>query len=149
MAERQSTPVHRDRGDTDSPGEDATETRRRILHVATEDVAHELLIDIAGHPKGAPSEKELDWMNPDVSRRTVGRRLEELVEAGVLERSSYEQGEQPEEADSNVRTFYQFTERARNLFDEVGLFDPDVWRPVYARVEKSDEVRAAENVPRP
>lgn len=131
------------------PERGATETRRQILHVATEDVAHELLIDVAGHPKGAPSEKELDWMNPDVSRRTIGRRLDKLVDAGVLERSSYEPGEQPEDAESNVRTFYQFTERARNLFDEVGMFDPDVWRPVYARVDKSDDVLAAENAPRP
>ena len=149
MAEHKSATVHPDNDEIDAIGEESAETRRRILHVATEDVAHELLIDVAGHPKGTPSEKELDWMNPDVSRRTVGRRLEELVEAGVLERSSYEQGEQPEDAESNVRTFYQFTERARNIFEEVGMFDPDVWRPVYARVEKPDDVQTAENVPRP
>lgn len=128
---------------------DATETRRQLLHVATEDVAHQLLVDVAGHPEGAPSEKELNWANPDVSRRTVGRRLSELVEAGVLEKLTYDPGEQPDDADSNVRTFYEFTERARELFDEVGMFDPDVWRPVYARVEKPEDVRAAEAVPRP
>lgn len=125
------------------------ESRRRLLHVATEDVAHELLIDVAGHPEGTPSEKELDWMNPDVSRRTVGRRLENLVEAGVLEKLVYAQGEQPDDAESSVRTFYQFTDRARELFSEVGMFDPNVWRPVYARVEKSEDVKAAEKVPRP
>lgn len=149
MAEPQPTVAHADRDDTDASGETPSETRRRILHVATEDVAHELLIDVAGHPEGAPSEKELDWMNHDVSRRTIGRRLDDLVDAGVLETSSYEQGKQPEDAKSSVRTFYQFTERARDLFDEVGLFDPDVWQPVYARVEKPDDVQAAENVPRP
>lgn len=149
MAEHESATVHPDSSEIDAPGRDSAEIRRRILHVATEDVAHELLIDVAGHPKGAPSEKELDWMNPDVSRRTVGRRLEELVEASVLERLSYEQGEQPEDASSSVRTFYQFTERAQDIFEEVGMFDPDVWRPVYARVEKPDDVQTAENVPRP
>ena len=126
-----------------------SESRRRLLHVATEDVAHELLVDVAGHPEGAPSEKELDWMNPDVSRRTLGRRLQELVEADVLEKLAYDQGEQPQDAESSVRTFYRFTDRARELFDEVGMFDPDVWRPVYARVEKSEDVQAAEAVPRP
>ena len=133
----------------DSQKQNPSETRRRILHVATEDVAHELLVDVAGHPEGAPSEKELDWTNPDVSRRTVGRRLEELVDAGALEKLSYEPGEQPDDAESSVRTFYQFTDRARKLFDDVGLFDPDAWRPVYARVEKPDDVQAAENAPRP
>lgn len=149
MAERQPTVARTGRDDAEAPEMAPSETRRRILHAATEDVAHELLIDVAGHPKGTPSEKELDWMNPDVSRRTVGRRLANLVDAGVLETSSYERGEQPEDAESSVRTFYQFTERARDLFDEVGLFDPDLWRPVYARVEKSDDVQAAENAPRP
>ncbi|WP_435180684.1 ArsR family transcriptional regulator [Halorussus sp. AFM4] len=133
----------------DADAREATETRRRLLHVATEDVAHDLLVDVAGHPEGAPSEKELNWMNPDVSRRTVGRRLSDLVEAGVLERPTYEPGEQPDDAESSVRTFYRFTDRARDLFDEVGLFDPEVWRPVYARVEKSEDVQAAEAVPRP
>ncbi|UPV75807.1 ArsR family transcriptional regulator [Halorussus limi] len=133
----------------DADARDATETRRQLLHVATEDVAHQLLIDVAGHPEGAPSEKELNWTNPDVSRRTVGRRLDDLVDVGVLEKLTYEPGEQPEDADSNVRTFYRFTDRARDLFDEVGMFDPGVWRPVYARVEKPDDVRAAQAVPRP
>lgn len=149
MAERQPTVAHTDRADANDSNESPTETRRQLLHAATEDVAHELLIDVAGHPEGEPSEKELDWMNPDVSRRTIGRRLTDLVDVGVLERRSYEPGNQPEEAESSVRTFYRFTERARNLFDDVGMFDPSVWRPVYARVEKSDDVRAAENVPRP
>lgn len=148
MAERQPTAARTTHEDADIPDGDA-ETRRRILHLATEKVAHDLLIDVAGHPEGAPSEKELDWMNPDVSRRTIGRRLEELVEAGVLEKLSHEPGEQPPEAESNVRTFYRFTERARRLFAEVGLFDAEVWRPVYARVEKPDDVQAAENAPRP
>ncbi|PSQ46660.1 transcriptional regulator [Halobacteriales archaeon SW_6_65_15] len=148
MAEHESTAVHPG-GEMDAPERDSAETRRRLLHVATEDVAHDLLIDVAGHPEGAPSEKELDWMNPDVSRRTIGRRLAELVDADVLEKLSYEPGQQPDDAESNVRTFYRFTTRARELFDDVGLFDPDAWRPVYARVEKPDDVRAAENAPRP
>ena len=133
----------------DARKRNVSETRRQLLHIATEDVAHQLLTDVAGHPEGAPSEKELNWTNPDVSRRTVGRRLDDLVDAGVLEKLTYDPGEQPDDADSTVRTFYQFTERARNLFDEVGMFDSDVWRPVYARVEKPEDVRAAEAVPRP
>ena len=149
MAERQPTVTHVDHADGTESNESPTETRRQMLHAATEDVAHALLIDVAGHPEGEPSEKELDWTNPDASRRTVGRRLAELVDVGVLERRSYEPGEQPENAESSVRTFYRFTERARHLFDDVGMFDPDVWRPVYARVEKPDDVRAAENAPRP
>ncbi|WP_135854781.1 ArsR family transcriptional regulator [Halorussus salinus] len=133
----------------DARKRNASETHRRLLHVATEEVAHQLLVDIAGHPEGAPSEKELNWANPDVSRRTVGRRLGDLVDSGVLEELRYDPGEQPDEADSNVRTFYRFTDRARDLFHEVGMFDPAVWRPVYARVEKPEDVQAAEAVPRP
>lgn len=136
-----------DVGESDAP--DRSETRRRILHAATEKVAHELLIDVAGHPTGAPSEKELNWTNPDASRRTITRRLENLVEAGVLERFGYERGEQPADAESSVRTFYRFTDDARGIFDDVGMFDPEVWRPVYARVEKPRDVEAAEAVARP
>ncbi|PSP75678.1 hypothetical protein BRC81_14940 [Halobacteriales archaeon QS_1_68_20] len=84
-----------------------------------------------------------------MSRRTITRRLDDLVDADVLERCSYERGEQPADADSNVRTFYRFTDRARAVFDDVGTFDPAVWRPVYARVEKPDEIEAAEAVARP
>lgn len=128
---------------------DGSETRRHILHAATEEVAHDLLIDVAGHPKAAPSEKELNWTNPDTSRRTITRRLDSLVEAGVLERFGYDQGDQPADAESSVRTFYRFSDEARAVFDEVGMFDPPVWRPVYARVEKPEDVDAAEAVPRP
>ena len=118
MADSTKTAGGADAVDADAP--DTTETRRQLLHVATEEVAHQLLVDVAGHPDGAPSEKEPNWANPDVSRRTVGRRLDDLVDAGVLETLRYDPGEQPDEADSNVRTFYRFTDRARDLFDEIG-----------------------------
>lgn len=149
MPEPATTETDAGRADAKLDDRDQSETRRRILHAATEEVAHEILIDVAGHPKGAPSEKELDWTNPDTSRRTITRRLDKLVETGVLERLTYEQGEQPADAESSVRTFYRITDEARAIFDDVGMFDPAVWRPVYARLEKPEDVEAAETVPRP
>lgn len=151
MPEQKASKADRNRNYLEASGADKAnmDERRRVLHAATEAVAHEILIDVAGHPEGAPSGKELNWMNTDVSRRTITRRLDDLVDAGVLSRLTYEQDELPVGAESTVRTFYRITDSARKLFDEVGMFDPAVWRPVYARVEKSEDIKAAEAVPRP
>lgn len=46
-------------------------------------------------------------------------------------------------------TFYRVTEAARELFDRNGIFDRETWREQYAKVEKSDDVLAAERADRP
>ena len=41
------------------------------LKAVTQDTRANVITDIVGHPKGMPSMKELDYMNPSVSRSTI------------------------------------------------------------------------------
>jgi len=45
--------------------------------------------------------------------------------------------------------FFQLTDVARELFDRNNLFESDAYRAMFAEVEKTDEIEAAEAVERP
>jgi len=101
---------------------------------------------IVGHPKGAPSKKELAYYNPSVAASTLTdhlTRLEEvrLIEVVECDREGLERG-QP-------YRFFQLTEAARELFDRNNLFESDAYRAMFAEVEKTDEIEAAKAVERP
>jgi DNA-binding PadR family transcriptional regulator len=101
---------------------------------------------IVGHPKGAPSKKELEYHNPSVAASTLTDHLSRLEEVGLIEvierdREGLERG-QP-------YRFFRLTAAARELFDRNNLYDPDAYRDLFAEVEKSDEIQAAEAVERP
>jgi DNA-binding transcriptional ArsR family regulator len=101
---------------------------------------------IVGHPKGAPSKKELEYHNPSVAASTLTDHLSRLEEVGLIEvierdREGLERG-QP-------YRFFRLTAVARELFDRNNLYDPDAYRELFAEVEKSDEIQAAEAVERP
>lgn len=101
---------------------------------------------IVGHPQGAPSKKELEYYNPSVAASTLTDHLIRLEEVGLIEvierdREGLERG-QP-------YRFFQLTDAARELFDRNNLFEPDAYRELFAEVEKTDEIEAAETVDRP
>lgn len=101
---------------------------------------------IVGHPKGAPSKKELDYYNPSVAASTLTdhlKRLEEvrLIEVVERDREGLERG-QP-------YRFFQLTDAARELFDRNNLFEPEAYRAMFTEVEKTDEIETAEAVERP
>ncbi len=101
---------------------------------------------IVGHPRGAPSKKELEYYNPSVAASTLTDHLSRLEEVGLIEvierdREGLERG-QP-------YRFFQLTATARELFDRNNLFEPDAYRAMFAEVEKTDEIEAAEAVERP
>lgn len=101
---------------------------------------------IVGHPKGAPSKKELEFYNPSVAASTLTDHLHRLEEVGLIEvierdREGLERG--------HPYRFFQLTEAARNLFDRNNLFERDAYRTLFADVEKTDEIAAAEAVDRP
>jgi len=101
---------------------------------------------IVGHPKGVPSKKELEYYNPSVAASTLTDHLTHLEEVGLIEvverdRKGLERG-QP-------YRFFQLTDAARELFDRNNLFEPDAYRAMFAEVEKTDEIEAAEAVERP
>jgi DNA-binding transcriptional ArsR family regulator len=101
---------------------------------------------IVGHPKGAPSKKELEYYNPSVAASTLTDHLSRLEDVGLVEvvernREGLDRG-QP-------YRFFRLTDAARELFDRNNLYDPDAYRELFAEVEKSDEIVAAEDVDRP
>ena len=101
---------------------------------------------IVGHPKGAPSKKELEYHNPSVAASTLTDHLNRLEEAGLIE--AIERDREGLERGQPYR-FYQLTDAARGLFDRNNLFEPDAYRELFAQVEKTDEIETAEAVDRP
>lgn len=116
------------------------------LQRATDEPRANLIADIVGHPKGAPSVAELTYTNPNLSEDSVRHHLDVLREVDVVEELVVDPGDR-------VRgfpyKFYAITEEARELFDDQGLFDEDAWRRQYQRVEKSASIRELEEMPRP
>ena len=101
---------------------------------------------IVGHPKGAPSKKELEFYNPSIAPSTLTGHLHRLEDVGLImvverEREGLERG-QP-------YRFFRLTEQARELFDRNNLFEPEAYRALFAEVEKSSKIEAAEAVERP
>lgn len=153
----QSAETDTGRGVGDGPsaaGENATTSGEEAdgfdtwlaLRKATDRTRANLIADIVGHPKGAPSVRELDYMNPDLGEDAIRRHLSVLQDVGVIEEAVVEPG-------NRVRgypyKFYLLTDHARALFDRNDLFPVDAWRRQYARVEKSGEITELEEMPRP
>ena len=116
------------------------------LQKATDRTRANLIADIVGHPEGAPSVKELDYMNPSLEEDAIRRHLGILQDVGVVAELVVEPG-------VRVRgypyKFYRLTESARSLFDRNDLFPEDAWRRQYARVQKTGEIEELEAMPRP
>jgi len=101
---------------------------------------------IVGHPKGAPSKKELEYYNPSVAASTLTDHLIQLEEVGLIK--AIERDRDGLERGLPYR-FFQLTDAARELFDRNNLFEPEAYRELFAEVEKTDEIKAAEGVTRP
>lgn len=116
------------------------------LRAITQETRASLLADVVGHPEGLISVPELDYLNPGVERSAISEHLARLVEAGVLAKAEIPVGERSRDL---PHTFYHVTDEGRDLFDRNGIFDPEVWREQYARVEKTDELERIEAMDRP
>ena len=101
---------------------------------------------IVGHPKGAPSKKELEYYNPSVAASTLSDHLSRLEDVGLIK--MVERDRKGLERGQSYR-FFQLTDAARELFDRNNLYDPDTYRELFAEVETTDEIKAAEAVERP
>ena len=116
------------------------------LQKATDETRATLIADVVGHPKGAPSVPELDYMNPSLQADAIRRHLGILQDVGVLEELVVEPG-------NRIRgypyKFYRLTDEARELFDRNDLFPEAAWRRQYDRVERTGEIRELEEMPRP
>lgn len=116
------------------------------LEAITQETRAGLVADVVGHPEGMASVPELNYMNPRVERSAIEEHLRTLVEADVLAKEQLPAGERSRDL---PYTFYRVTAPARELFDRNNVFEASVWREQYATVEKTDEVLAAQDAPRP
>jgi DNA-binding HxlR family transcriptional regulator len=129
---------------------DATESDEfdtwTALQKSTDKQRANLIADIVGHPEGAPSVKELDYMNPSIKADAIRQHLTTLQEVGVVEELVVESG-------NRIRgfpyKFYRLTDAARELFDQNNLFPVNAWRRQYDRVQKTPEITELEAMPRP
>jgi DNA-binding transcriptional ArsR family regulator len=118
----------------------------RALQKATDKKRADILADIVGHPEGAPSVEELDYMNPPLSDDAIRRHLNALKAVGVVRELEFEPGERLRDYPYK---FYELTGAARDLFDRNGLFPVDAWQRQYQAVEKTARIRDLEEMPRP
>lgn len=118
----------------------------RALQKATDKKRADLLADIVGHPKGAPSVEELDYMNPPLSEDAVRRHLSTLEDVGVVQKREFPPGDR---VGGYPYQFFELSEAARDLFDRNGLFPEAAWHRQYQSVEKTGRIRELESMPRP
>lgn len=137
-------PEARSGGDTQ--GADADFDTWAALQEATDTTRANLLADIVGHPEGAITVEELDYMNPDLSADSIRRHLNRLQDVGVVTERVLPTGERRRDYPYK---FYEVTDQARQLFDQNGLFPEDAWKRQYQAVEKTPRIRDIEQMPRP
>lgn len=116
------------------------------LQKATDKQRANLIADIVGHPKGAPSVNELDYMNPSLEVDAIRRHLSILLDVGVLQELVIPTGKRVR---GYPYKFYTVTDAARSLFDRNELFPAEAWQRQYDRVGKTGEIRELEKMPRP
>lgn len=78
-----------------------------------------LLVDIVGHPAGAPSIAELDYTNPSTERDVIRTRIQHLQDAGIISEIVLNADDHAAEY---PHQFYQLTDPARDLFEEWDSF---------------------------
>lgn len=127
---------------TGGPGFDAWDA----LRLVTQETRASLVADVVGHPRGSITVAELDYLNPGIGRSAIAEHLNKLVAAGVLEKAEFPAGERSRDL---PYTFYSLTPEARALFDRSGIFDRDVWREQYEKVEKTAEIERIGSMERP
>ena len=122
-------------------------SRREILHKLTQRTRFTLIQNILMHPQRMPSMKELDYVNPDLSRSTIREHLERLEDLGMVRSVSLPQ----EDVQRDLpRKFFTLTSECEDLLREFNLIDmEDTLEFVYENMEKTDEIKRYEEAPRP
>lgn len=116
-----------------------------VAEALAEESRRDIVADIVAHPKGLPSMKELEFTT-GLHRTTIHQHLDALASAGIVEVVEFPVGERRKGQPSK---FYGITETARELFDRNGVFVEEHWQELYSRVDKPDEIEAAQAAPRP
>ena len=82
------------------------------LQKATGQARANLIADIVGHPQGAPSVQELDYMNPALGEDALRRHPSVLADVGVIAELGFAPGDRVRGYPSK---FSQLTNRPREL----------------------------------
>lgn len=130
----------------EGPGPETDFDAWKALQKATDTKRANILADIVGHPNGAPSVEELDYMNPRLSDDAIRRHLHTLDDVGVVTLLEHPPGER---TGGYPYQFFTLTSAARELFDRNGLFPEEAWTRQYQSVEKTPRIRDIQAMPRP
>lgn len=123
------------------------DSRREMLDVATQKTRFTLLQGILSHPTELPSLRELELLNPSLSRTTIHEHLEKLIDVGVVERvENAETMNNPNQPSK----FYGLTEEGKDVLTGTGLFDAaDTLKHYYDQIQKTEEHERHEAASRP
>ena len=105
-----------------------------------------LITDIVAHSKGSASIPELEFLNPNLDTEIIRNHLIALQTAGVIEERTVALEKR---SLNQPNRFYEVTDEARDLFDAHGVFPEQEWQNLYAHVQKPEEIRELEELPRP
>lgn len=131
---------------TDSRNENLDTVRER-LNVVTQETRFSLIQDILGHPSRLPTLKELNYVNPNRSQTTIRQHLQQLVEAGIVEKVELSEDRRQNDL---PYTFYGLSEEGRRFLEEHKLLRAEkTLQEIYNRIEKTAEVERYESAPRP
>ncbi|WP_335998846.1 winged helix-turn-helix domain-containing protein [Halorientalis halophila] len=127
-------------------GDDAGPTPTEVLSAVDQPSRKNIVGTVVGHPKGMPSFKEIDHMNPSLASSTVSEHLDRLRAAGVVDVVRWT----AEGRDATApKAFYYLTDAAREILDRNGVFGEDGYRSVYEQVTLPEEIETHLHAERP
>lgn len=130
---------------TSSPDQKPTDFE--ALRLVLQQSRAKLLQQILAHPDQCLSAAELDYRNPGLESSTIQYHLRKLEETGVVQKLKLPKGERKRDLPS---TFFAVTRKGHTLLDQAGLTEElDHWRDLYARMERTPQIREIEAMPRP
>jgi DNA-binding HxlR family transcriptional regulator len=141
--------VHPKVVDVSTPDQTAGEIGRvrERLNVVTQETRFSLIQDIVGHPEQLPTLKELDYVNPSKSQTTIRQHLQELVNAGIVEKRSLPKDQRQNDLPYK---FYGLGEEGREFLEEHGLLRAaDTLTEIYNNIQKTETIQRYETAPRP
>ena len=129
-----------------SSGSGPFEEQRRIFDLLSQETRHLVVQYVLGHPEHLASLDELDYMIPK-SKAAISDQLDNLIEAGILDRYRYEPSEDTRDLPSK---FYGLTEQGVDILHEYNyLRGVPIARALYKNTRKSEKIERHEEAPRP
>jgi len=120
--------------------------QQRLFELLSQDTRHLIVQELLGHPAHLMSLAELGYMTGK-SQAAIRDQLETLIEAGIVDRYTYEPSTETRDLPSQ---FYGFTERGVEILHEYKyLRGVPVARALYENTRKTEKIDRHESAPRP